>query len=120
MADFTYTDLDNGGVIISGSVQIHVHPSMVCLSSSQLPELLTKLNDVVLGKENIRVVFNTVDGVTDLVIKNDVFTMRWGCAYDMVCSSSLSCSYPKNKQEITKFLSSLYSQYSVINAKSTN
>lgn len=108
--DNTVEEEPCGGKIISGAVVIGIYPTMVTIDSSDITDMLVRLTNMINGN-NDTFTFNDTDGETTIELEDDIFTLKWGTAYDMVHSAKLECSYSENRCEINKFLNHLHFEY---------
>lgn len=103
----------HAGKITYGDVSIGVY--IADFNGDDLHETLFAIYKMMNGHNTVKdAIFNLTDGTTSFNIKDDVFTLNWGVAFDTINCSKLECSYSKNKKEINKFMKYLFDNYSSV------
>lgn len=104
------------GTITLGCLNITVYPSMVTINDDDIPDIQSNLMSIINGN-NGTVIFNDIDGENSVTVKDDIFIMHWGAAFDVISSTEFKCSYSSNKEEINKFLTYLHDGFGIYTEK---
>ncbi len=123
MAELRFvTNIKHGyqeGELQYGNLRVRVCPGIDVLSSSYnddimlaLDTTLRQLDNLLNGKtENEYIIFKLCDTMTDISVKDDIFTLRWGGSGDTFNQSILTCYYSQNKTELLKLFKYLYDSF---------
>lgn len=121
--EFKFTKNEDGndsypysGNITLGFLTVSVQPSIETINGNDIPDIQLKLMSIITGA-NGSVIFNDVDCENSVTVKDDIFIMRWGTAFDVIGNAEFKCTYSDNRTEINKFLTYLHDEYDKIYKK---